>query len=171
MYTRRSLLPFTFAAASLAAGLLASSPAAADIPPDPPTARIVSPEDGASFEGPTASVDIVTQTTLDEQLASVILRVDGEDVATADTAPWDFPGVELSEGMHTLMTVAVANDMEQTPSFEVNVVVFGAGETSGGEDSSGGSCAVDSDARLGAGSALFLLAVFGLGLARRRRGA
>ena len=172
---------------------LASPFARADVPNEPPSTQIVSPTDGAMFEGPTASFDVVTDTNSGDGLESVVLRIDGEDVATASSTPWDFPGIELSEeGMHTLVAVAIAPNMDEFPSPAITVGVFGAdSETgSGSESSSGGesgtsattdtmtgedegessnSCAVHSKPRLRGGGGMILLGLFCLGLARRRR--
>ena len=181
------------AAAALSFGLcLASTEAAADVAPEPPSAQISSPMDGQTYEGGSALIDVMVDAFPgDDGIANVLLRVDGEQEQSVDTAPYTFFDVLLDEGMHELVVVAVSPGGDQYPSNPVNVVVFAAGETGTGGDTAettgaeegssttgdgdseeGGSssgCAVSSSTRLGSSGGMILLGLFCLGLAYRRR--
>ncbi len=161
-FTRMLFLTASIASSSLGF----ASVAAADVGPDPSSATITSPEDGASFEGAPASIDVVLDVFVTELgLDRVELRVDGATVATLSQAPWTFTGVSLDEGMHELVAVAIAG-ADENPSAPVNVVVLaGAGSETGKTK----GCSVIDPTRLGGGLALTGVLVLGIAGIRRRR--
>lgn len=173
------------AASSLGLSLLLAAPAHADIPNDPPSVSITSPTDGQMFDGPTATIDVMVEAFGgDEGINSVRLLVDDTPVLIDNDMPFGFEGVEIAEGMHTLVAVAVSSlDGDEFPSVPVEIVVIAAaeetstGETSTGESSAGESsgdpakdtkgCSVGAGTQVGGG--LMLICLFGLSLAGRRR--
>jgi hypothetical protein len=174
----------------LTSSLLFATPAHADVPNEPPSVSITSPTDGQMFDGPVATIDVVVDTfSGDEGIDSVRLLVDDTPVLIDNDTPYEFTGVEIDEGMHTLTAVVVsAADGGEYPSDPVEIVVLAAadetasgessaGESSAGEssagESSGGStpstkgCSVASGTQIGAG--LVLICLFGLSFSSRRR--
>lgn len=175
MKSHHILLPL-----ALAPALFFSSTAHADIPNEPPSVQITSPTTGATFDGPTATFDVVLDAFPgDDGIASIALRIDGQTVATDMDAPYGFEGVEVGEGMHSLVAVAAsAADQSEYPSTNVDIVVFAAGDTGTGDSGTtttgdGGEskgCATTSGTnRLGTGGAMLFIGLLSLGLARRRR--
>jgi hypothetical protein len=157
-------------ASLLIPSLLLATPALADVPNDPPSISITSPTDGQMFDGPTAMIDVVVDALGgDEGITSVKLLVDDTLVMTDTDTPYGFTGVEIDEGMHTIVAVAVsALGGTEYSSDPVEIVVLAAaGETSGGESSGGKGCSVASGTQIGAG--LVLICLFGLSLKGRRR--
>jgi hypothetical protein len=176
-----------WAIALLSPCLSFSTPAHADIPNEPPSVSITSPTDGQMFDGPIATIDVVLDAFGgDEGIDSVRLLVDDTPVLIDNDMPYGFEGVEIDEGMHTLIAVVVsaANGAEYS-SDPVEIVVLAAaeetstsaGETSAGESSAGESstgtapeskgCSVASGTQIGAG--FVLVCLFGLSLSGRRR--
>ena len=175
-----------WAASLLSPILLLATPAHADVPNEPPSGSITSPTDGQMFDGPTATIDVVLQTSPgDEGIGSVQLLVDDTVVSTDTEAPYGFEGVEITEGMHTLIAVVVSSLGDEFPSEPVEIVVLASAEESGdgstgesGTTSSGGTtagtppeakgCSLAAGTQYGAG--LILISLFGLlTLAPRRR--
>lgn len=133
----RNLLPL----AALAPALFFSFTARADVPNEPPSVTITSPVDGATFDGPTATFDVLVDAFPgDEGIESVVLNIDGVTVTSNTVEPYDFIAVEVGEGMHTLTAVAVsAQTQVEHPSADVSIVVFADGGTgdTGGTDTGG----------------------------------
>lgn len=114
-------------------------PAAADKLPDPPSASITSPADGAMFDAP-AMIDVELDVYEGTGIDSIDLWVDGGSVEQDAEAPYGFTGVALSEGMHELLVVVNGSDGIGYPSEAVTVAVLGDGGTgsdSGGDTGSG----------------------------------
>ena len=164
--------------AALASALLFSSPAHADVASDPPSAQIISPDDGETFDGPTATIDVVLDVFEGDEFEGIThidLRVDGETVATDADAPYGFEGVEVDAGMHVLTAVVLSTNNVEYASTEVNIVVFdgmgtGTGTTEEGEGGTeGGKCAVVDGGRLSGSGVMIVLGLLVLGVARRRR--
>lgn len=166
---------------ALVPALLCSGTALADVPNEPPSVQITSPVTGATFAGPTATIDVVLDAYPgDDGISSILLQIDGTTVATDMDAPYGFEGVEVDEGMHSLVAVAVSSGLAEYPSSAVDIVVFAADGTSdtSGTSGSGDSSDTDSGAaskgcatsgnKLGAGGVMILIGLLSLGFARRR---
>lgn len=148
----------------------------ADVPNDDPVlAEITSPTDGQMFEGPTAMIDVALEVDEgDFGISRIELMLDSETVMTDMEAPWEFTGVEVASGTHTLATVAYsAADGNGYPSMPVQIVVFESDD--GGTSAGGGEseeekkgCSVG-DGRDASAWAVFSLIAIGLVVRRRRR--
>jgi uncharacterized protein (TIGR03382 family) len=127
---------------TLAATMLVATTAHADKLPDPPSAEITSPADGAMFEGAPALIDVECEVLTGTGLDDVELFVDDVSTAQLTAAPWTFADVELPEGMHSLYVVANSSDGIGYPSATITVAVVAGGETGetgGGTGTDGGS--------------------------------
>lgn len=122
---------------------------AAGGPPDrtPPTIAITSPADGAviPLDGAMASVTVTFDVADDGWgVAMTSLRIDGTDVPGSedDAVPFEIPPLGLPEGVYTLEAIAVDHGDNQTVSSPVEIIVGDPAmpsDTSGGQDTSGGS--------------------------------
>jgi hypothetical protein len=192
--TRRFLLTALIALSTLAM----PGSANADVAEDPPSVTITSPQDGEMFEGAPVTIDVTLDVFQgDMGLDRIELRVDDATVGMLTEAPWTFSGVQLDEGMHGLVAVAIIPGGDEFPSPAVNVAVFPSSETgdgtgsdtgtgtetagdtgndeagetgngSGGGDE-GGKCSVTTSTSLGGGAALVGFMMLGLAGIRRRR--
>jgi MYXO-CTERM domain-containing protein len=121
--------------------LAVSPPAAAqgNAEPDEDEVCILAPQDGTTFEGASAAIDVDIEATHGSNLVieEVGLRVDGVDFE--GTCPW--PGVcsfqvELEEGEHELRAYASRNLGPELVSNLVTVTVVPEGGTSSTTDAS-----------------------------------
>jgi MYXO-CTERM domain-containing protein len=72
-----------------------------------PIVAITAPDNGAVFEGPQASFDILIDAQDEGHgVKSVALEVNGEVVATDEHAPWEFANAQFPEGGWILVAVA-----------------------------------------------------------------
>jgi chitodextrinase len=100
----------------------ATTAGAAVLTPDTtnPTVSLTSPSDGAVLYGDTT----VTATASDDRdVASVGLEVDGQLVATDDTAPYAFSWSATAVGAHTLRAVATDTSGNTGSSGQISVTV------------------------------------------------
>lgn len=175
MHSNRTSLIWTAAAL-----LLFATPAHADIPNEPPSVSITSPTDGQMFDGPTATIDVVLEAFGgDEGIDSIRLLVDDTPVLIDNDEPWSFEAVEIDEGMHTLVAVAVsASNGAEYPSEAVEIVVLAAaGSETSDSGTSGGDAGTSVEPKKGCSvaqgtqwsAALVLLGLLGLPYAIRRR--
>jgi hypothetical protein len=164
-------------------------------PGTPPMVSITAPADGAVVPpGFTVSVDA----TDDVGVTAVELRIDGESIATASAAPYDFTApADLAEGAHVVEVIAGDGTGETSTSVSVEVSADappegddppgdddddGGGGDDGGDGEAGGDADGDGvpDANesslvggcavgRGKGSAWLVLAIGFLLLRRRRR--
>lgn len=161
MATRRFLLGSILTLAALAR----PSDARADITSgNSAELQIVAPMDGDTLH--LVPFDVIV--FVDEpfvEVATLELRVDGTTVATLTESPWTFPDIELAEGMHELVVVAIAPDASETSSEAITIALLEGGAPPKEESSKG--CAVTTASSLG-GVALTGLVLFGLVALRRR---
>jgi hypothetical protein len=185
----RTTLPFALALAGFA---LAPIAAHADVPNcEPPSVAIVSPEDGATFEGNPAEVTVKVSVGDGEALRSLSVATDGTEAASmsiSDNGTFDL-AVELAPGAHTLQATAQDDCGGPGRSDQVSVTVTepaggddghshddaddghshdddGGGDKGGDKDD--GGCAVSrTPNRTLVGLSAFLLAVFGAWRLRR----
>jgi MYXO-CTERM domain-containing protein len=137
-----SRLPTCF---TLAATMLVATTASADKLPDPPSASIISPADGAMFEGAPALVDVECEVLTGTGLDNIDLFVDDASVGQLTAAPWTFSDVSLEEGMHSLYVVANGSDGVGYPSATIMVAVVAGGETGGEGTGEGGGSGDEGD--------------------------
>jgi uncharacterized protein (TIGR03382 family) len=117
-----------------------------------PIVSITAPDNGATFEGPEASFDIVIDAQDEGHgVKSVVLEINGDVIATDDHAPWEFTNAQFPEGGWIL--VAVAEDWNGNVS-ESEPVAIGVGQAppelpTGDGDGDGDG---DSDGETGGGA-------------------
>jgi hypothetical protein len=151
------------------------------------------------FEGAPVTLDVTLDVFPgDMGLDRIELRIDDATVGMLTQEPWTFTGVQLEEGMHGLVAVAIIPGGDEYPSPAVNVAVFPASDTgdetgsdtagdsgtaddsandeagdtgtgSGGGDEGGKGCTVATSTGLGGGAALAGFLMLGLAGIRRRR--
>jgi hypothetical protein len=105
----------------------------------PPEVFIASPADGTEV-GP--DFQIVAEATDDVGVDSVTLWIDGENINTKGSGPWQWPVVQVPQGAHELQVIALDAAGNETASDVVDVVVVPGGANtsssgSGGSDSGG----------------------------------
>ena len=123
--------PRILVAALVAAPLLvvAASAGADEPPPDdtPPDVSITSPKDGASFPAGTATVTVdVEADDRDSGVTRVRLFIDGKEIATDESKPWQFESVAIEPGDHELTAEADNYDGAKGKSSAVEISVEAA---------------------------------------------